>query len=513
MPPYAGPVPSLLELVRSHTDLDEGDVGVLQLLMADWQIIADLSLRRPGAVAARPRGRGLLGGRPDAADDRPHGVRRRHRRQLRPGRAAVPARPGATPTAGWSARATPSGATTCRCGSRRSRCRRGGPRDRGGRPQHQPARRAHAQPAGAVLPADRRRPDRDDRRPATSRPTASAATTPTRPASATASSASTSAGRVDYASPNALSVYRRLGLVRRPRRARPGRGHALRWCRPRRRPDEETLSAVLGGRAHLDTEIGDDAGVADRARDPAAAGRRAHRRAGAGARRHRPAPPRPRAGHQGRDHPRDPPPGEEQPADRRGAAAAPGAPDRLRRGASGAGGGGTPGGLDRDRARDAEPGGPRRGRLRRGRRPARGDGHRRGRRAGRVAATGPSYAGRGPSALLPNETATALAMVLTELLQNAVEHGYPDATSPARSGIDRVCVGSRARGRRRAAAGDRGRRRRRPAGRLRPRRLGQPRACRSCGPWWSPSSAGCWSCGPAPQNGARAVVDVPLERR
>jgi two-component sensor histidine kinase len=27
--------------------------------------------------------------------------------------------------------------------------------------------------------------------------------------------------------------------------------------------------------------------------------------------------------------------------------------------------------------------------------------------------------------MLPNETATALAMVLTELLQNAVEHGYP----------------------------------------------------------------------------------------
>src|ERR1700750_511458 len=40
---YAVPVPSLLELVRSHTDLDEDDVGVLQLLMADWQIIADLS--------------------------------------------------------------------------------------------------------------------------------------------------------------------------------------------------------------------------------------------------------------------------------------------------------------------------------------------------------------------------------------------------------------------------------------------------------------------------------------
>jgi two-component sensor histidine kinase len=31
----------------------------------------------------------------------------------------------------------------------------------------------------------------------------------------------------------------------------------------------------------------------------------------------------------------------------------------------------------------------------------------------------------GSFGLLPNETATALAMVLTELLQNAVEHGYP----------------------------------------------------------------------------------------
>ena len=32
----------------------------------------------------------------------------------------------------------------------------------------------------------------------------------------------------------------------------------------------------------------------------------------------------------------------------------------------------------------------------------------------------------GSFGLLPNETATALAMVLTELLQNAVEHGYPE---------------------------------------------------------------------------------------
>ncbi|UDY24684.1 sensor histidine kinase [Nocardioides sp. Kera G14] len=36
-------MPSLIELVRAHTDLDDADVGWLQLLMADWQIVADLS--------------------------------------------------------------------------------------------------------------------------------------------------------------------------------------------------------------------------------------------------------------------------------------------------------------------------------------------------------------------------------------------------------------------------------------------------------------------------------------
>src|SRR4051794_10770267 len=41
--PYGLRVPSLADLVRSHTDLDEEDVRWLQLLMADWQIIADLS--------------------------------------------------------------------------------------------------------------------------------------------------------------------------------------------------------------------------------------------------------------------------------------------------------------------------------------------------------------------------------------------------------------------------------------------------------------------------------------
>ena len=33
----------MTELVRAHTDLDDEDVAWLQLLLADWQIVADLS--------------------------------------------------------------------------------------------------------------------------------------------------------------------------------------------------------------------------------------------------------------------------------------------------------------------------------------------------------------------------------------------------------------------------------------------------------------------------------------
>ena len=43
----------------------------------------------------------------------------------------------------------------------------------------------------------------------------------------------------------------------------------------------------------------------------------------------------------------------------------------------------------------------------------------------------------GSFGLLPNETATALAMVLTELLQNAVEHGYPEESTEEPDGRGR----------------------------------------------------------------------------
>jgi two-component sensor histidine kinase len=65
------------------------------------------------------------------------------------------------------------------------------------------------------------------------------------------------AGRVTYASPNALSVYRRLGLA-----ADLTGLHLADTTRslvpPARRPDEETLSAVLGGTSPRDTETGTD---------------------------------------------------------------------------------------------------------------------------------------------------------------------------------------------------------------------------------------------------------------
>ncbi len=63
------------------------------------------------------------------------------------------------------------------------------------------------------------------------------------------------AGRVVYASPNALSVYRKLGLTG------DLSGHSLadltrELVPPRHRPDEETLSVVLSARAPRDSELG-----------------------------------------------------------------------------------------------------------------------------------------------------------------------------------------------------------------------------------------------------------------
>ena len=116
----------------------------------------------------------------------------------------------------------------------------------------------------------------------------------------------------------------------------------------------------------------------------------------------------------------------------------------------------------------------------------------RGQRGGRPGAGAPR---RVASACCPSEAATALAMVLTELLQNAVEHGY-DPERRAATGADR--------GRRAQRLGRAG-----CTSRSTTTAAGCPRAStstgrpawgsRSCAPWWSPSSAGSSSSGPVPR--------------
>ncbi len=94
---------------------------------------------------------------------------------------------------------------------------------------------------------------------------------------------------------------------------------------------------------------------------------------------------------------------------------------------------------------------------------------------------------RGSFGVLASETATALAMVLTEVLQNAVEHGYPrpglgDARGPVeiRMAVTAPSAGSSRRLRRRRGAAR--------AASTSPRRPAW--VSRSCGPSSSPSSAG-----------------------
>ena len=217
--PYAGAVPSLTELVRSHTDLDDDDVAWLQLLQADWQIIADLSFADLVLWLPDREGTGFWAGGQMRPDDRPDGVRRRRGRHLR-----------ARPAAGRMLDAAYAEGRLVREGDPEWRddvpvrvetipVRRGGrviavvARNTNLLGVRTPSRLelSYLQTAADLTQMIAQRPLPGRR--------GSAATTPTRRGSATASCASTRPGRVVYASPNALSVYRRLGLLRRPRRA------------------------------------------------------------------------------------------------------------------------------------------------------------------------------------------------------------------------------------------------------------------------------------------------------
>lgn len=253
-------MPTLSAIARRHTDLDEADVAWLQLLQADWQIIADLSFadlvlwlpdregggfwaggqmrpttgptayvddmigtfsptgRRPLVDDAWARGRIAREGNPEWRDDVPVRVE------------AIPVRRDDHVIAVISRNTNLLGVRT---------------------PSLleinylQTASDLAQMIAEGTFPTAAQRSDHADT-----------------PRVGDGFLRVDAEGRVVYASPNGLSVYRKLGLTG------DLTGHLLTdltrdLVPPRRRPDEETLSAVLGGRSHRDTELGSSGGPAE----------------------------------------------------------------------------------------------------------------------------------------------------------------------------------------------------------------------------------------------------------
>src|SRR3954449_7817653 len=254
-PPTLTCVASLIELVRAHTDLDEGDIAWLQLLQADWQIIADLSFadlilwlpdrvgqgfwaggqmrpttgptayvddvlgtfvpvgRRPLLDVAYGQGRLVREGDPEWRDNVPVRVE------------VIPVRRAGRVIAVIARNTNLLGVRTP---------------SRLELTYLQTAADLTQMIANGYFPSVGQRSDHAD--------------TPRVGDGAVRVDAD---GKVEYASPNALSAFRRLGL------SGDLAGLSLadltrELVPPRNRPDEETLSAVLGGRAHRDTELGDD---------------------------------------------------------------------------------------------------------------------------------------------------------------------------------------------------------------------------------------------------------------
>ena len=248
-------MPSLLELVRAHTDLDDDDVSWLQQLMADWQIIADLSFADLVMWLPDREGNGFWAGgqmRPTTGptslpDDVvgtfvPTGRRRmvdeayEHGRLVREGdpewRDDVPVRVEAIPVRRAGRIIAVVARNTNLLGVRTP--------SRLELSYLQTAAEMTQMIAGGWFPPAGQRSGHAD--------TARVGDGFLR---------LDAGGRVAYASPNALSVYRRLGLhgdltnlvlTDLTRDLVP----------PRRRLDEESLSAVLSGRADRDTEIATD---------------------------------------------------------------------------------------------------------------------------------------------------------------------------------------------------------------------------------------------------------------
>ena len=287
-------------------------------------------------------------------------------------------------------------------------------------PAHQPERGAHPEPPGAHLQRVRQRPVRDDRLGRLPRPRRADRPAPRRPA------------RIRRPDPARRRRHRHLrqperplgvqphGLRRRARGRVARRGHH-RAAAPASSIVDESLPLVVTGRAPWRTDI-EARGVTVSLR---AIPIRDHgERVGAIVlvpRRHRGAAPGAGAHHQGRDDPRDPPPGQEQPADGGVAAAHPGPAHALRRGAGCPHPGHAPG-----RARSPSCTTP----------SARASARTSTSTTSSTAccmliaevASQPQHDGapevdRAASAMLPSEYATPLALALTELVTNAVEHG------------------------------------------------------------------------------------------
>ena len=249
---YADRVPSLSELAKSHTDLDEADVAWLQLLMADWQILADLSFADLVLWLPDREGRGFWAGgqmRPTTGptayvDDvlgtfMPSGRRSAldvaydDGRLVREGdpewREDLPVRVETIPVRRRGRVIAVLDRSTNLLGVRTP--------SRLELTYLQTASDLTQMIANGWFPAPGQRSDHADT-----------------PRVGDGFVRVDAAGVVEYASPNALSVYRRLGL------SGDLTGASLAELTrslvpPKKRPDEETLSAVLGGRAHRDTEI------------------------------------------------------------------------------------------------------------------------------------------------------------------------------------------------------------------------------------------------------------------
>ncbi|HET6561231.1 MAG TPA: histidine kinase N-terminal domain-containing protein [Marmoricola sp.] len=245
-------MPTLTELARAHTELADDDVAWLHLLIADWQIIADLSFADLVLWLPDREGTGFWAGgqqRPTTGptsyvDDLvgafiPHGRRLLLDTALAQGRVvregdpewrdAVPVRVEAIPVRRAGRILAVIGRHTNLLGVRTP--------SRLELSYLQTASDLTQMIAEGTFPHAAQRSDHTDS-----------------PRVGDGFVRIDTAGTVTYASPNALSVYRRLGL------ATDLAGLDLATVTrelvpPSRRPDEETVSAVLGGRAPRDTEI------------------------------------------------------------------------------------------------------------------------------------------------------------------------------------------------------------------------------------------------------------------